>query len=309
MPATPESLARVLDRVWEDQGRIGFLLPASDDNEVRHAEDPLSTVSFRFRWLPHRELRADLAELEARGIVSTDRGDAERFRDPRDPPGRFCFLCAGNIRVSNPKEELVPLRLAGRDFHAGANFAWIAQGHFTVMAAEHRDQEFTDDTLAAMIDLHAQTGGAYRVVYNAPHAGASIPWHLHLQTSKERFPVEDLPEGFEDRYPTTLRRFSDGPGSALDFVADWRRRDPAHHRVNVLVAGLPASPTIHVFPRDTRRSHATAKGLMGGFEVCGDFVYSEPDKRATFETASAELARSILEEIRPTAAEGPEVIA
>ena len=84
---------------------------------------------------------------------------------------------------------------------------------------------------------------------------------------------------------------------------------PAPQRVNVLVAGLPASPTIHVFPRDTRRSYATAKGLMGGFEVCGDFVYSEPDKRATFETASAELARSILEEIRPTAAEGPEVIA
>jgi hypothetical protein len=38
---------------------------------------------------------------------------------------------------------------------------------------------------------------------------------------------------------------------------------------------------------------------MGGFEVCGDFVYSEPDKRTTFETASAALARAILEEIRP----------
>jgi hypothetical protein len=33
--------------------------------------------------------------------------------------------------------------------------------------------------------------------------------------------------------------------------------------------------------------------------VCGDFVYSEPDQRAAFEMASAELARSILDEIRP----------
>ena len=153
-----------------------------------------------------------------------------------------------------------------------------------------------------MLDLHAQTEGQYRVVYNAPRGGASIPWHLHLQTSKERFPVEDLPTGFEDRWPTALRRFSDGPGPALDCVDEWRRRDPARHRVNVLVAGSPASPTVHVFPRDTRRSHAAAKGLMGGFEVCGDFVYSEPDKRSTFEGASAELARTILGEIRPAEA-------
>ena len=242
MPTPAEPLAEVLDRVWEDQGRIGFLLPASEEIEIRRVEDPISAVSFRFRWLPHRELRGDLAELEARGIVSPDRGDTELFRDPRDPPGRFCFLCARNIRVSNPKEELVPLSLAGRDFYAGANFAWIARGHFTVMSAEHRDQEFTDGTLAAMLDLHAQAGGEYRVVYNAPHGGASIPWHLHLQTSRERFPVEDLPEGFEDRWPTALQRFPDGPGPALDFIADWRRRDPAHHRVNALVAGPPASP-------------------------------------------------------------------
>jgi hypothetical protein len=119
--------------------------------------------------------------------------------------------------------------------------------------------------------------------------------------------VEALPDGFEDRYPTALRRFSTGPGPALDFVADWSRRNPANHRVNVLVAGPPVSPTIHVFPRDIRRSHAAAKGLMGGFEVCGDFVYSEPDKRAAFEAASAALARSILEEIRPVDMERPNV--
>jgi hypothetical protein len=299
MSAPAEPLAGVLDTVWQDQDRIGFLLHASDEIEIRQVEDPISTVPFRFRWLPHRELRSDLAELEARGIVSADRGDAELFRDRRDPPGRFCFLCADNIRVSNPKEQLVPVHLAGRGFYAGANFAWIAEGHFTVMAAEHRDQVFDEHTLAAMLDLHAQADGEYRVVYNAPHAGATIPWHLHLQTSKERFPVEDLPDGFEDRYPTALRRFSDAPGPALAYVADWGGRDPAHHRVNVLVAGPPASPMIHVFPRDTRRSDAAAKGLMGGFEVCGDFVYSEPGKRAAFEAASAALARSILEEIRP----------
>ena len=67
MPTPAEPLAKVLDRVWEDQGRIGFLLPASEEIEIRSVEDPVSAVSFRFRWLPHRELRGDLDELEARG--------------------------------------------------------------------------------------------------------------------------------------------------------------------------------------------------------------------------------------------------
>ena len=80
MPTPAEPLAEVLDRDWEDQGRIGFLLPASEEVEIRSVEDPVSAVSFRFRWLPHRELRSDLAELEARGIVSADRGDTELFR-------------------------------------------------------------------------------------------------------------------------------------------------------------------------------------------------------------------------------------
>ena len=52
----------------------------------------------------------------------------------------------------------IQLRLAGRDYYAGANFAWIAKGHFTVMAAEHRDQVFTDDGEA---DLGWQLGAAY----------------------------------------------------------------------------------------------------------------------------------------------------
>ena len=65
------------------------------------------------------------------------------------------------------------------------------------------------------------------------------------------------------------------------------------------MAGSPTSPVIHAFPRDTCLSHASAKGLMSGFEVCGDFVYSEPDKRGVFEDASAEIARKALEEVRP----------
>ncbi len=298
-------LADVLARVWREQSRIGFLLsdPEDHDLEIRRARDVISQVDFRFRWVPHRELRGDVAELEARGIVDRRRNEAVLFRDPRDPAGRFCFLCPANIRECNPKEELVPLRLAGRDYFAGANFAWISREHFTVMAADHEDQVLSVHVFDAMLDLHARTDGRFRVVYNGAHAGATIYWHLHFQITSEAFPVEALADGREGDYPTALRRFAGGDRlRAHTYAAEWVGRDPEHHRVNVLVAGPASSPTVFVFPRDTRKSHAAAKGLIGGFEVCGDFVYSEKDKRTQFEVASAELARSLLSEIRPVGA-------
>lgn len=303
--STREGLAGVLTSVWEEQGRIGFLLSDPDEAgiEIEIDRDPVSGVPFRFRWMPHRELRTNVAVLEERGILDPDRDEASLFRDPRDPSGRFCFLCPDNIRECNPREELVPLRLAGRDYVAGANFAWISRDHFTVMSVEHVDQDFTEHSLAAMLDLHRQTGGHFRVIYNGAYAGATIPWHLHYQITSEPFPVEDLPQGREGDYPTAVRRFELGQSErALAHVAGWVDAEPEHHRVNVLVAGPASDPVIHVFARDTRRSHASAKGLMGGFEVCGDLVYSEPDKRGVFESASADLARSLLAEIRPVGA-------
>lgn len=301
-PGAEVPLADVLSKVWRDQGRIGFLLSASDRGEVeiRYVEDPVSQVRFRFRWMPHRELRIDVAQLEARGILDPERNESLLFRDPRDPSGRFCFLCPGNIRECNPREELVPVLLAGREYFAGANFAWIGQEHFTVMAADHMDQDLSAHVVSAMLDVHALTGGRFRVIYNGAHAGATIPWHLHYQITSEAFPVENLPGGHEDAYPTAIKRFSaEHEGAALAYADEWMQRDVEHHRLNVMVAGLVSSPTIYVFPRDTRKSYAPAKGLMGGFEVCGDFVYSESDTRSQFERASAELARSLLGAIRP----------
>lgn len=90
------------------------------------------------------------------------------------------------------------------------------------------------------------------------------------------------------------------PGAeAYEIAAEWIERDPEHHRVNLLIAGPAGEATAYIFARDTRKSHATEKGLMGGFEACGDLVYSEPDKHHLFLHASAELARRVLEEVRP----------
>jgi hypothetical protein len=117
-------------------------------------------------------------------------------------------------------------------------------------------------------------------------------------------PVEALPEGCEEVYPALLSRIrsEDGDvGTAYDVASAWIERDPEHHRINMLVVGSTDQPVVFVFARDTRLTHAAVKGLMGGFEVCGDLVYSEPDKREVFENATAAVAREALLEIRPNA--------
>jgi hypothetical protein len=295
-------LAETLVNTWAQQGRDGFLLsdPRTATIESAHALDERSGVRFRFRWMPHREIRADGAELERRGILNPQRDEGKLFRDPRDPSGRHCFLCAGNIRECHPLEKLVPLRLAGRDYLAGANFAWIEHDHYTVMAAEHVDQVYNRHALDAMLDLHAQTQGRFRVLFNGNNAGATIPWHLHYQITTAPMPIEEMPPGRETSYPTVVHRFRavDDAHAAAD---DWLRRDPDHHSVNIFVATVAGETRIHVFPRDQRRARASNKGLVGGFEVAGDFVLSAPREQETFRNASAKIARDILTQIRPDA--------
>ena len=298
-----DDLAERLEATWVAQAETGFLLsdPATAPTEIRTVFDPVSGVAFRLRWIPHREIRSDLGELERRGIVDPNRDESKLFRDPRDASGRYCFLCPSNIREANPMETLLPITLAGRAYFAGANFAWIARHHYTVMAAEHIDQDFTDHVLDAMLEFHERAGGRFRIIYNAGQAGATISWHLHYQVTSEDFPVEALADGIEASYPAALERFA-GTGAATEALVAanaWLDRDRKHHRINVFVAGPRRRPVIHVFRRDRRLAHAEAKGLIGGFEMCGDLVYSEPDKRPRFEQATATTVRAILETVRP----------
>lgn len=328
MASTPQNqneteLARRLIETWAQQGCDGFLLGVSEAgvaetaSEIRAVEDKSCGVRYRLRWLPHREIRGNVPALEARGILNPHRDESLLFRDPRDPQGRHCFLCEQNIREVHPLEVLVPLRLAGRDYNAGANFAWIEENHFTVMSHTHTDQAYSRHTLEALVDLHRQTGGAFRVLFNGAGAGATIPWHLHYQITTTPMPIEALTVEQIAAYPTLVERFAladeedaTSPTAteawlncAHAAIEAWLARDPDFHTLNLLVASPGDTPVIYFFPRDRRHAAATNKGLVGGFEVAGDFVMSAPAERAAFEQASAALARQILEEIRPPAGE------
>ncbi len=295
-------LAAGLQSIWRQQVSSGFILgDPYATTETRTAYDESTGVGFRFRWLPHRELRTDTAELERRGILNPDYGEAELFRDPRDATGRHCFLCPGNVAVCHPMEALVPVVAGGRAWLAGANFAWLARDHFTLMSEQHEDQIYSRDVLEAMLEINAQTNGVFRAVFNGAGAGATIPWHLHLHLSSDPMPIERLRPGTESDYPIPVAVFR-MPGAidrAHDHVVAWEAVDPENHRVNLLVATVAAEPTVFVVLRDARQTIATNKGLMGGWEVAGDFAYSEPGMRREFEAASLATVREALSQIRP----------
>lgn len=299
----PEPLNRRLAETWTNQIESGFIMgdPAAPI-ESRLISDPASGVTFRLRWLPHRALRTDTAALERQGILNPERDESVLYRDPRDPSGRHCFLCPANIRVCHPLEELVPVRAGGRNWLAGANFAWLAHNHFTVIAEEHVDQLFDRSVIEAMLDLNAQTAGEFRVVYNGAYAGATIPWHLHFHITTDPFPVEELPPDRALNYPTPVQLFAGSSSletEVTDFITTWEGRDPEHHRVNMLVATRDRQPTVFVFLRDTRFTIARNKGLMGGWEVNGDFAYD--DQRDDFEAADIGSVRTAFAQIRPPA--------
>lgn len=303
-PTQPTELEVKLLETWQAQARQGFLLtdPAAFVIPTRECPDEVSGVTYRFRWMPHREIRGNLAELERRGILNPQRDPAKLFGDPRDPFGRHCFLCPDNIAECHPLEILLPITLAGGNYFAGANFAWIEPHHFTVMAAEHTDQVYSRHLLEAMLDLHFQTGRRFRVLFNGRGAGATIPWHLHLQITDVAMPIELLKAGGEEHYPTAVCRYhlaEEGLDRADWTIKQWLAGNGLHRSVNILIASPEGDPSIFFFPRDRRQATAEGKGLVGGFEVAGDFVLSAPHEEETFRNASVAGAKEILRQVCP----------
>jgi hypothetical protein len=299
-----EGLGPRLEEVWEAQAADGFLLGDPHEAvETRTALDPTTGVEFRFHWLPHREVRGDPAALVRLGILDPGCEADGRFVDPGDPAASVCYLCPPVMRRCFPSEVLVPFDAGDRRWWAGANFAWLSRNHYTVVSDDHVPQDYDRDLLEAMLDIHRLTAGGFRVIFNGARAGASIPWHLHLQITSEPFPIETLKPEAAGRYPLPVRRF-DRPDDADGTIAGWLESDPAHHRVNLLVAGPEGAAGVFVALRDTRRPNAARKGLMGGYEAAGAFAYSEPRYRAAFEAADLAAIEQAFADITPDAAAG-----
>ena len=320
-------LAYGLLALYRQQVDSGFVLAdplGAEGKEQKVFEDPSCDVSFQLLWNPDRELRKNHALLIERGVIAKDVDKTQLVN--KDAGGRPCYLCKENIALQNPGEVLFPVQLAGEEYNLGANFAYISNNHFTLMCSEHRPQAYARHVLDVLCDFVDQTAGHFRGIYNGM-AGASIPWHEHLQVTDVPFPVEQIRIAPHDvvRDDGTVRVSRpfyytsawviEGaePGCVCEaadrVITEWHRLNEEHHTENVIAAKTDGKIRIFVFPRDTRRLGGQGKfGDMASFECGGSIVlsYAPPEdkpedtnERQTFEAANLSTVVRLLGDIAP----------
>lgn len=298
-------LAAVLETLFKQQLRSGYVLFDPVAGAASNQRLLPGKPGFLLQWNPDRELRKHYDLLVERGVIDPNAPSARLVHPSRT--GHPCFLCADNIRLQNPGEVLLPLRLGGRNWWAGANFACIGDNHFTVMAAEHEPQAYRRDLLAAMADLVRQTQGRFRAVFNGL-AGASIPEHLHWQACTTPLPVEAMAVAnnavSQPDYPArlTLVEHSD-PAELLtlgdECIRDWERRDPKYTE-NLLLCHDGRRYRLFIFHRHRDKLRCRDRGgALATFEMAGHLVLSLPEDRPLFDTANWRDVAQMLREVSP----------
>lgn len=97
---------------------------------------------------------------------------------------RPCFLCADNL-----PEKQNGILYRGR-FLILCNPAPVFPSHYTVSSVEHRTQTIAHN-VEICLQLMADLGSDWTVLYNGPKCGASAPDHLHFQAiPRGKLPIE-----------------------------------------------------------------------------------------------------------------------
>lgn len=319
-------LGCVLLALYRQQVKSGFVLgnplkvERKEENKVFDSD---TGITFCWQWNPHRELRKNHHLLKERGVIARNVNEDKLIN--KDGKGKACYLCRTNIEQQNPKEVLLEIDLSGEKFYLGANFAYITDNHFTLMSAEHRPQQYRQETLQIANEFLDKTEGVFRVAFNGL-AGASIKEHEHLQVTTERFPLEKIKIKEEDIiYESTGIRVSrpfyylpvwlvEGKDKirnveiADKIIGRWQNLNE-YHTENIIAAKTDASYRIFILLRDKRRLLGKGKkGALAAYEAGGKMVLSyepkvkkkgEIDERAIFEDADLETVKQLLKDISP----------
>jgi hypothetical protein len=320
-------LAYGLLALYRQQVNCGFVLgdPLSPRGKrIKRFKDKKTGIKFRLLWNPDREMRKNRACFIKRGVIAGNVDKTKLINIQKD--GKPCYLCRENIALQNPAEILLPVRLAGQDYFAGANFAYIENNHFTIINARHCRQRYEKRILASLIDFVTKTDGFFRAIFNGL-AGATIIWHEHLQATTEPFPVECIrirenDTVFHKRGLRVSRPFYYTPVWVVEgrnkteviraadrIIIGWQNLNPKTNTENIIAVKTAGIFRIFIFLRDTRRLAGKGKvGGMASFECGGSIVLSykpkpgqkgKPDERKTFDNADIDTVRRLLAGIGP----------
>ncbi len=102
----------------------------------------------------------------------------------KDRAGQSCFLCLDHLPE---KQKGILYR---NEYLILCNPMPVFSSHFTVSHVDHRHQAI-DGNIDALLQLTADFGAGWTILYNGPRCGASAPDHHHFQAvSSGQMPIE-----------------------------------------------------------------------------------------------------------------------
>jgi ribosomal protein S18 acetylase RimI-like enzyme len=165
-----------------------------------------SLKKLRERDLPYRGFSVRLQCNPGRIKSSTAVVDAENRGERR------CFLCLDQL-----PESQKGIFYRG-DYLILCNPMPVFSSHFTVSHLDHRSQAIAEH-METFLQLMADLGSSWTVLYNGPKCGASAPDHLHFQVG----PSGQMPIEKEIRQENRLTLVTQVAGALLYRVSDLGR--------------------------------------------------------------------------------------
>ncbi len=138
---------------------------------VRERDLPCRGFSVRLQYNPGR-VKSSLAEV-----------------DKKNEDERRCFLCLDHLPEG---QRGILLR---NEYLILCNPMPVFSSHFTVSHLDHRRQAIAEH-IDSFLQLIADFGSGWTILYNGPRCGASAPDHLHFQiVPSEQMPIEKETRG------------------------------------------------------------------------------------------------------------------
>jgi hypothetical protein len=134
--------------------------------DVRERDLPCKGFSVRLQYNPRR-IKSSLADVSEKNVNE-----------------RRCFLCLDHLPEG---QKGILLR---SDYLILCNPMPVFSSHFTVSHLDHRLQVIAEH-IDTFLQLMADFGSGWTVLYNGPRCGASAPDHLHFQAAPSgQMPIE-----------------------------------------------------------------------------------------------------------------------
>jgi hypothetical protein len=288
---------------WDSGEALRTLLDDFFDVHVRSGLIPSATVAEIAGFSSHQD--GPIAFKLQRNFGRVNRGVSSRihpnpaytipFKD-----GMPCFCCGDVIAYQWPGERGFQIN-PGRPLIVLPNISPIFLPHFTLVSPAHDPQ---------MMDLHTMIACAHLipggwVIQNGPDAGATNPWHYHLQVFFEPdLPIQNCPafplSSTVDQldHPALILKITN-PDIAIQVAADYLKLGDTR-RLNILVRVIDDECHTYLILRDTRfRTALYRSGQPGYAESAGIISASSELIYAQWMAEGCQRYCELMSDIRP----------